>query len=232
MKSKFGFKILSFLLFSLPLVSCQTQKGWIYKANHWNPIEKSQQEILVSPFTDDRAEKNKNALPMYLCPLLPFGWQKFSAPELYSLHVNSGLWLNYDPKVDFAKALTQEIKGGTSFKKVIYTEDQVDSGYRIQGRIINTDYKAKMFSYCISYCCSALWLIGFPLGSFSNDLSIELTCYDSNNKVILQKTYQTARYKKAIWIYNLKSDFEYPSLLKKIYADFIKDFNQAIKNNI
>lgn len=227
-KQKSGFKILPILLFALSLASCQTQKGWVYKANRWNPAEKSQQEISISPFTDDRPEENKNALLMYKCPLSPFGWQKLSTPELFPLHLNSGTWLNYDPKVDFAKALIQEIKGGTPFKDVIYTENNVDAGYRIQGRIINTDYKAKMFSYCISYFGPALWLLGLPAGSFSNELSLELTCYDSNNKVILQKTYQTDRLKKTTWIYSLRSDFEYASLLKKIYSDFIKDFNKAI----
>lgn len=211
--------------------SCSTQKGWVYKSNYWGSVEKDDKKILIPTFIDDRGAENKDALLMSWVPICPFGWQNLSTPELVPRHLTSSLWLNFDPKIDFAKALTQEIIAGTSFKEAIYTEYPVNTGYYIQGRIINTDYKAKMYSYGCSLWYSILWLIGLPAGSFSNDLELELTCYAPGNKIIFQKVYKADTYKKTTWTYALKNDFEYPILLKKLYAEFIRDFNQQLVNN-
>lgn len=225
-------KLLKFFAFAFVpvLFSCQVQKGWVYKPNKYTPTEKSEQKIYVPTFEDERNEENKNAILMYYIPIVPFGWQNMHTPETSMSHLTSSAWLNYDPKVSFAKALIEELKRGSHFKEVEYTESIVDSCYRIQGRIINTDYKSKMFSYCLSFYGPLLWWIGLPAGTFKNELEIELTCYGPDNNVFLQRSYHPTTIKKTTWIYKQKSDFEYSTLLKSAYSEFIRDFNSAIKN--
>lgn len=210
--------------------SCQVQKGWVYKANSYTPVEKSEEKIYIPTFSDEREEENRNSILMFWIPLVPFGWQDLTTPELCQQHLTSGLWINYDPKVDFAKALVQEIKSGTKFKEVVYTDGFVDSVYRIQGKIINTDYKSKMYSYCLSYFGACLWYFGLPAGKFHNNLEIELTCYGPDNQIFLQKTYHPKPIRKTTWIYKMQADFSYSTLLKKAYADFIRDFNYQLQN--
>lgn len=233
MKKK-GLKIISRLCVLCVVAlatSCQTQKGWVYKPNRWGNVEKVEQKMTIPAFEDFREGENKNKLLLYYVPLIPYGSQKLTTPELIPTHLNSGMWINFDPKVDFAKALVKEVQNGTPFKNAVYSESAVTDGYYIQGRILNMDYSSKMYSYCLSYLGACFWFFGFPAGTFTNDLSIELTCYAPESKVIFQKTYKVDTYKQTTWIYNLKSDFEYNVLLKDIYSDFIREFNAVLQRS-
>ena len=81
----FGTKVrMMLLLFTIvPLLfSCQVQKGWVYKTNSYKPVEKNKEKIYIQTFSDDREEENKNAILMYYIPLVPFGWQNMTTPEL------------------------------------------------------------------------------------------------------------------------------------------------------
>lgn len=212
--------------------SCQVQKGWVYHPNPWKAPEKSLGRVCVHTFLDSRSRENQEALLLYMIPLVPFGWQKLSMPENIQLYALPSSWEEFNPKMDFAEALVEEIKKGSHFKEVVYTDDVMKSAYRIQGRLINTDYKSKVYSYCMSVGGVCLWPFGLPAGSFINELEIELTCFDENDNVFLKKTYHPKIYKKTVWIYKPKGDFEYASLLKSAYADFIRDFNNQLQSYI
>lgn len=229
----FGRKIpiVSVLLAIMPMLfSCQVQKGWVYKPNTYRHTEKNMEKVYVHTFQDCRDRKNQEASLLYLIPFVPFGWQNLSMPEHIQQYVLPTHWEDFNPKIDFAQALVEEIKKGSHFKEVLYTNDIVESAYQIQGKIINTDYRSKIYSYCMSFGGGFLWFLGFPVGSFNNNLEIELTCYDANGDVFLQKTYHPKQYKKTVWIYKPKGDFEFASLLKSAYADFIRDFNNYLSN--
>lgn len=218
------------LLLIASLTACQSQRTWMYTANHWEKQEKNEHKLTIPTFIDDRSDEEKKFLFMYLIPLVPFGWQESSTPELMPRHVNSGAWTNYDPKRDFARALVQEVMAGTPFKEVVYSANPVRSGYYLQGRILNTDYKEKMFSYGLTYVGSLFWYLGAPASRVCNNLSIELVLYGPDNKIIFQKTYEAEEYKKTSWRYKLRSDMQYSEMLQEIYAEFIQDLNRALKN--
>ena len=74
-----------------------------------------------------------------------------------------------------------------------------------------------------------MWLVGFPTGSASNDLSVELSCIDAKtDEVLFTKKYQAEKYSKVGWIYTMPNDFNYSKMLKETYEDFIADIRTQI----
>lgn len=183
------------------------------------------QKAVVLPFKDLRENVNENKMGLYLIPILPgYGWVNYATPEGMQMHLNSGLWTNYKPTEDFPKALAGEIENTKIFKEIYFDFKKGDADISIEGKIISTYYKVTIISYGLSVYGPVLWFIGLPAGTISNDLSIELNCVDiKSNNVIFSKTYTATQYKKTSWIYALPNDFNYPSMLKDLYKDFIGD---------
>ena len=214
------------LLFSMFISGCTSQKAWVYKPNTYYTQSSvfSEKTAVITPFFDQRDDINKNRLPLYLIPLMPFGWADYNAPEGAQMHLNSGIWINYKPTEDFPKALAQELKNANIFKEAYFDFKKGNSDIIIQGKIINTKYSGKLISYGLSVYGPLLWLVGFPTGSINNELSIELSCTDTRtNRLLFSKTYLAPKYSKISWIYNLPNDFNYSVMLKDLYKQFLLD---------
>jgi hypothetical protein len=216
------------------IFSCSTPKSWVYKNNNVEFSGKKQfkyrnSSVVVKEFEDVRADKNSNNAMLYLIPLFPFGYQNFDTPESSSMHINSGPWNNYRPSEDFAKALAKELESTETFKEVYFSNRSKDADYRVKGKIISTKYKGKMFSYGFSVYAAFPWLIGLPASSVSNELEVELSFIDNRrNKTIYSNRYKLKTGNKVSWIYAMKSDFEYPNLLRNIYKKFLTDLSNEI----
>lgn len=221
--------IISILLFS---VSCANNKGWVYKTNNYegniqineNNKYLKNKSMAVLPFKDRRLSSNKNYLLLYMVPVVPFGYQNLNLPETSQTHLNSGLWLNYDPKEDFAKAMAQELANIDFFEEAVFSNSYKGYDYYVKGEIISTNYEGKLYSYGLSIYGPLLWYFGFPATTVTNDLEIKLSLIDSKSKnVIFSKTYKADQYKKTGWIYNIPSDFSYSEMLKVLYKQFVED---------
>ena len=219
----------------LSLASCSSTKGWVYKENNYdkssysNNSSLSNKTIAVLPFSDKRSNENVNASLLYLIPLFPFGYQNLSSPETVPIHANSGLWVNFDPKKDFAEALSEELNSLKVFKEAYFSNSIGNSDYYISGSVVSTDYNSKLFSYGLSVYGPALWLIGLPATHISNDLEIKLSLMDSKSqKVLFTKRYKANHYSKVGWIYSLPNDFYYPEMLRTLYGYFIEDLSNNI----
>jgi hypothetical protein len=223
-------KIFLVLIIMCLASACASQQTWIYDANSYNyPVRTIDKEVVILPLDDARENNNSNKIGLGFIPLFPYGWMNFSGPEGSSRHVFTGPWINYNPKEDFSKALAEEITATNLFREAYFDFKEGDGDIVIKGKILNTDYSGKLYTYMLSVYGSWLWLIGFPAGSTSNDLSVELRCEEAeSNKLIFSKTYNAETYKKMGWIYSMPSDFKYPALLKEIYSDFIADFKRTI----
>jgi hypothetical protein len=115
------------------------------------------------------------------------------------------------------------------FREAYFDFKKGDGDIVIKGKILNTDYNGKLYTYGLSFFGVYLWFFGAPAGSTSNDLSVELRCEEAvSNKLIFSKTYNAQTYKKVGWIYSMPSDFKYSDMLKEIYSDFIADFKRTI----
>jgi hypothetical protein len=225
MKNLWKIPVLLFVIFMF--FGCATQRSWVYRPNQTAPLgvaAKTDKTIATLPFADARENENVNHVLLYMVPLALYGSQNFSVPEGAQMHITSGLWINYKPTEDFAKALALELQGTGLFKEAYFDFKAGNASYTVQGSIKNTDYNGKMFSYCLSVYGPLLWFVGFPCATVTNSLEIELACVDmSTNTAILKKTYRAEPVSNTSWIYHMQNDFNYPDMLQKIYIDFCKD---------
>jgi len=210
---------------SVFISGCMSQKSWVYKPNIYEQTSViADKATVVLPFSDQRDDVNKNMIMLYLIPLMPFGWADYNIPEGAQMHLNSGLWTNYKPTEDFAKALAQELENAHIFKEAYFDFNKKDSDIIIKGEIINTKYSGKIITYGLSIYGPLLWFIGLPSGTVNNELAIKLSCTDARtNKLLFSKTYSAPGYNKISWIYLLPNDFNYSSMLKDLYKQFILD---------
>jgi hypothetical protein len=179
---------------------------------------------VVLPFADKRSNDNTNATLIYMIPLVPYGYADFSIPESITMHANSGLWINFNPKEDFAKAAAEELNSTKILKEAFFSTSSKDSDYYISGEILSTDYHSKLFSYGLSVYGPILWLIGLPASYVANDLEVKLSLIDTKSKkVIFSKSYKADHYSKVGWIYFLPNDFKYSEMLAALYKQFLTD---------
>ncbi len=212
------------------ITSCTNTKGWIYKANDYSKNDYSQsinlknKTVVILPFSDKRSNENSDAVMLYMLPLAPYGYQNLSSPETTARHINSGLWVNFNPKEDFAKAMAEELNASRVFKEAIFSSSIRDSEYYVSGEILSMQYKGKLFSYGLSVYGPILWVFGLPATHVANDLEIKLSLIDSKTKKeIFTKTYTADHYKKLGWAYSLPNDFYYPEMLRALYKNFTDD---------
>ncbi|MCX6249469.1 MAG: hypothetical protein NTX61_01835 [Bacteroidetes bacterium] len=227
---------------------------WVYKPNEYIQSAKipNAKKVLILPFEDQRERKNHENTLLFLCPLMPFGYEKLSVPEQNLKHVSTGDWSKFDPRFDFATALSDELRKTGYFQGVhasnrnlsaelsktnyftckCMDENYLDTVFRngcdyiITGKILNTNYFSTVNSYGLSFLGPLLWIIGFPAGSASNELSVNLNFIDNETKQIMfSKTYSIPKIRKILWLYNadFTGDFYYPRLLADIYKQFCTD---------
>ncbi len=223
-------RVILFCLIATVSTGCATQKSWVYKANQYSyPTAKTKKTAVVLPFKDQRNNENVNHIALYLIPLAIYGSANFNAPEGSQMHINSGLWTNYKPTEDYAKALAEELQGTGFFKEAYFDFKTGNADYIIQGTIINTDYKGKLFSYGLSVYGPLLWFIGFPATTVENQLVVEISCTDAaTRKVLLSRKYTATPVSRVSWIYKLNNDFNYPEMLKSTNRKFCDDLHPVI----
>jgi hypothetical protein len=66
-----------------------------------------------------------------------------------------------------------------------------------------------------------LWLVGFPAGTYENNLEISFELVEfSTGKILWNETYKK-EFSKTFWIYAPGADFRYDLLLKDIMKEVI-----------
>lgn len=220
-----------FILALLTVSACQNTKGWVYKTNNYDQstsvVSLKNKSVAVLPFADKRLNENQNNALLYLIPFVPFGYQNLTSPETVPLHINSGLWLNFNPKEDFAKAMAEELNSAGIADEAFFSNSTKDSNFHISGEVLTTNYNAKLFSYGLSVYGPILWFVGLPASKVANDLEVKLSLIETKSKkIIFTKTYKADHYSKVGWIYSLPNDFCYPEMLADLYKKFIKDLSE------
>ena len=218
--------VASLMAMSLLVAGCSEQKAWVYHPNDYQQAKTNapQKVAVVLPFDDKREATNHNRLMLYLIPLMPYGWADYPAPEGATMHVASGLWVNYKPTEEFAKALAQELTDTGRYKEAHFSFGNDNADYVFKGQILNTDYHGTMISYGLCVYGPLFWLIGLPAGTVDNNLSISVACVDTHtNSTVFQKTYSAPPYHAMAWIYDMPNDFTYPDMLKDVYSQVTND---------
>lgn len=210
--------IFAALIFS----GCSTQRVWTYKADPYVKTEPLvNKSVAVPPLADHRKNENTNLIVLMYIPIMPAGWMNMNTPEGGQMHVTSGLWL-FKPPEDIAKAIAEEINNSGIFKEAFFTNRASEGELNLRGTLISTYYHGSLISYCMSFYGAYLWLVGFPAGSYGNDLEISFELVEaSTGKVLWNETYKKD-FSKVFWIYAPGADFRYDQLLKEIMKDVIQ----------
>ena len=205
---------------------CATQRVWSYKANPYVKTEPLvNKSVAVPPLADNRKNENTNLVGLMYIPIMPYGWMDLNTPEGGQIHLNSGMWL-FKPPEDLAKAVAEEINNSGIFKEAFFTNRASEGELILKGNLLSTFYNGKLISYCISFAGVYLWFIGFPAGTYENDLEISFELVEgSTGKVLWNGTYKKD-FSKTFWIYAPGADFRYDELLK----DIMKDAIQSIRS--
>ena len=186
-------------------------------------------KVAVLPYEDARENKNKNYWGVYLIPLVPFGSENCDAPEGVSMHMTSGMWLNFKPTEDFPKALAEDLRNTHMFSDAFFDYREGSGDYVVKGRILSTKYVGRIISYGLSVYGPNLWLIGFPACWTENDLSVELALVNSkDDKTLFSKTYTAVPRKGCSWIYSMQDDFNYSEMLAELNKQFCTDIEPII----
>lgn len=213
---------------------CSGQKSWVYRANSFGtPAVTSDKKIAVMPYGDSRPSENNNFWAMYLIPAAPFGWQSYNTPEGASMHMNSGLWVNFKPTEDFPKALAEDLRNTHMFSDAFFDYRRESGDFAVNGKILNTKYNSKIFSYCGSVYGPDLWLVGFPATWTENQLSVELSLVDAKTqKELFDKIYTAKPRSNVNWIYYLNSDFNYGEMLAELNKQFCEDIQPILLKTV
>ncbi|MFZ2170942.1 MAG: hypothetical protein WAW61_15055 [Methylococcaceae bacterium] len=220
---------------ALSFTGCATQKQWQYTSEQESVNQiRINKSVSVPPLLDNRLSENHNMIGMYLIPLMPFGWQELNVPEGFQGHITSAAWL-WKPNEDIAKSVAEELNKSHLFKEVFFTNKASDGDIVLEGAIKSTKYNGKILSYGLSIEGPLLWFIGFPSGTFNNELILNFKLKDKkNNAVLWEKDYKQS-ISNTSWIYHMPSDFEYSSMLKTILLQVIKDIQsnaESINNKL
>lgn len=213
---------------ALVFSGCAQQRVWSYRADRYIKAEPLvNKSVAVPPLGDNRKNENTNLIGLMYVPLMPIGWMTLNTPEGGQQHISSGLWL-FRPPEDLAKAVAEEVNNSGIFKEAFFTNRASEGELILKGNLQSTYYYGSLISYCISFGGAYLWFIGFPAGSYENNLEISFELVESSTgRVLWNETYKK-EFSKIFWIYAPGADFRYDQLLKEIMKDVIPSLKKKL----
>jgi hypothetical protein len=208
------------------------QRTWVYHPNSYAPATVcTGKKVAILPYEDGRENKNSDLLGMYAVPLVPYGWMHFHSPEGMERHMVSGMWINYKPTEDYAKALAEDLNKTGLFSEAYFDFRQAGGDFAVKAKILSTKYDGAMISYGLSVFGPILWFIGFPSTTFGNELSVEMSLVDCKaNKTIFSKVYTAEPRNSVNWLYYSHNDFNYSEMLAGLNKQFCQDIQPAVLN--
>ena len=228
-------KLLLLIVVSINILGCVIPFKY-YTNPKYLEAEKKQLKVSILPFEDHRSEVNRNAEGKLLIPGKLYGFHDYEKID------EIDYLFTFQPKIDFAKALTNELKENELFHEVFFVPNYEpefvlklsDSDYHIKGEIRSTRFIRKYFSYGLSVFGTCLWLFGLPAkqSKIFLSLKIRLIRVNDNKEVWSHDVY--GEWKKIIGIYyNSNRDYDgYVHILKDEYKKLIIKLNEDIKSGI
>lgn len=185
-------KLILILISATVLSACTSVSSFNYNQNvgrmtAFNVTSGPLPTVSVLPFNDTRDYESTNALALGFIPLLPYGYTEKDQPEVDDLFVTIGRF-KFDPNNDLARAANESLKYSRLFSKVDFAPNiqAAQSDYVFSGTLENSTYEGTLNSYFISYFFApALWVIGFPTGSSTNELEVVFELIDTKTKQVV-----------------------------------------------
>jgi hypothetical protein len=210
------------VIISLTVGGCAKRAAFMY-----NPSEKVPGEVKnaplplkvsVTPFLDARGQNNTSYLPLDLIPLVPYASLHYDRPDASNRFIYHAAY-NFRPSEDFARAVVDEMKQNHFFEEVFLTQREREPGVdlTVTGKIISTRYNAKVLSYGLSVYGRLLPLLGLPIGTTQNSISLILEMKRASDGVVVWSYEVNGEWGKTVGIYyNWAADFDgYPLILRE-----------------
>jgi hypothetical protein len=165
---------------------------------------------------------------LYAIPLFPFGWADYETPEGVQAHLTSGLW-QFEPADDFARAVAEEVENARIFRETFVSNRASEGDLVLMGEIASTKYRGKMFGYGLSVYGPLLWFFGLPAATASNELELHLKLARTPSDAPLWSHTIRGEAGGTSWIYAMKPDFQYDTLLKNGMAEALQSLEEAAR---
>jgi len=232
-------KIAAGLLLGLLLASCASTAKFIYPDKtelipEASSIPPSVQKVAVLPFEDFRSDDNTTAtMSLYYVPLCPYGYVECERPETGSRFTTVESFA-FTPSEDLAKAAASSLRRSHLFSDAFFTfgGDSSNADLILEGKVLSTYYKGRMFSYGVSIYSCYLWILGAPYGTSLNRLSVQLTLKSKSGRTLWEFTSTHEDY-LVQWMYARRGqDMKfYSSLMRQTMTEAITDLSLKLKAN-
>lgn len=195
----------------------------------------AEKTIAVLPFLDQRGTKyvdpkqakqaaahpavERGSFYLGFLPILPSGFVEKEMPENSEDFVTIKRF-HSNITEDLTNAAMVSLKSSNLFREVVRANNanQAKTDYLWRGKVKNTCYRGHIYSYCITYFLSpALWLIGFPSGSSTNELWVSFELIECSTGKVVWSFDCRGRDYIVHWIYaRIGKDVSlYPELMKQ-----------------
>ena len=135
--------VVLFTMFALVglLAGCGSTAKFVYPAQMSSLVQissspVSDKTLAILPFDDYRSDDNSCLFPLYLIPLMPFGWGTYDRPDAANMFLSI---MAYDvtPSEDLAKAAAVSFRHSNLFKDAFFSfgGDKDNTDFILRGRI-------------------------------------------------------------------------------------------------
>ncbi len=178
------------VLTAIAITGCGTTGKFIYPAQMSTLVQIDSapvvnKKLAILPYDDYRSDKNSCLFPMYLIPLMPFGWGTYDRPDAANTFLSLASY-DINPSEDLAKATAVSFRHSNLFKDTFFTMggEKDNADFVLRGRIKIMKYHGKMFTYGLSIYGPIFWVFGAPAGMSENILMLELTLSNRAGEII------------------------------------------------
>ena len=183
-------------------------------------------KVAVMPFVDCRSGDNLGITVMLaFIPGCPFGFREYERPESAgSFTTLSGCDIR--PDEELAKAAVTSLKRSGLFRDAYFTYggEAGAADYVLEGDIRSTYYKGRTLTYGCSVYGLFFWVVGAPVGTSLNRLSLALRLKDRTGAVVWSYSFDHDDYLVQGLYYRNGSDVSlYARLMQQGMNDAIRD---------
>jgi PBP1b-binding outer membrane lipoprotein LpoB len=230
-----GSKSSVFVALSLAVVlsGCTSKAGWQYQASATRVAASPVPVVVgVEHFKDQRGTENSRYFWVCGIPLVPYCTSTYEQLENANGFLTEAAY-NFRPSDDLAKATADELQQAGLFQEVYVTDRPADPNANLlmRGTITDTDWVGTQYSYLLSVYGSLLYLLGLPIGTVNDSLSLKLELVNNTNGQVLWTHEIAEHYEKTEGLYyNFSQDFGYPQMFHEGIAPAISELQNFVNS--
>ncbi|MDD4816765.1 MAG: hypothetical protein PHI85_02200 [Victivallaceae bacterium] len=174
--------------------------------------------VTVTPFTDMRPYERSGSSLLGMIPLRPYGYAEAGQPENSETFYSISHY-DFDAVNDLTAAAAESLRSSNLFSRVEQCKAAgSDTDYVFSATIVACSYKARWFTYCVTYIGAApFWAIGCPTGSSTVHLRLRFELSErTTGKVLWAQEFDESDYLNH-WLYcRYQADMDLlPALMRR-----------------